>query len=254
MRVDAAGGGQAARLHPGPAHLRPPDHVAGAPRGVPGGPAGHRRDGDVFAVGGDPAVPMGPYEDSLAVIESGVLQQYGARDVSVGGYPDGHPGIATDVLWSAPGEEGGRAVPAGAPRLGDHPGRVRRRPGALLGGGGARARRRAADPRRRARPGQRQAAARLRLQARHLHVRDDRQEVRPFGHQPARQGGPGELHPRPADGLDPGKHGVVKLHFYTSAASRRRRSGSRTTPTSSNLAFRNAGRQRAATCRKFQYF
>jgi methylenetetrahydrofolate reductase (NADPH) len=55
---------------------------------------------NVFAVGGDPAVPMGPYEDSLALIESGVFQQYGARRISIGGYPDGHPGIATDVLWS----------------------------------------------------------------------------------------------------------------------------------------------------------
>jgi len=55
---------------------------------------------NVFAVGGDPAVPMGPYEDSLAVIESGVLQQYGVREVSIGGYPDGHPDIPTDVLWS----------------------------------------------------------------------------------------------------------------------------------------------------------
>ena len=55
---------------------------------------------NVFAVGGDPAVPMGPYEDSLALIESGVLQQYGARDISIGGYPDGHPDIAADVLWS----------------------------------------------------------------------------------------------------------------------------------------------------------
>jgi methylenetetrahydrofolate reductase (NADPH) len=55
---------------------------------------------NVFAVGGDPAVPMGPYEDSLALIESGVLQQYGARTISIGGYPDGHPDIAADVLWS----------------------------------------------------------------------------------------------------------------------------------------------------------
>jgi methylenetetrahydrofolate reductase (NADPH) len=54
----------------------------------------------VFAVGGDPAVPLGPYEDSLSVIESGVLQQYGVRDVSIGGYPDGHPDIPADVLWS----------------------------------------------------------------------------------------------------------------------------------------------------------
>jgi methylenetetrahydrofolate reductase (NADPH) len=56
---------------------------------------------NVFSVAGDPAVPVGPYEDSLAVIESGVLQQYGVKHVSVGGYPDGHPDIATNVLWSA---------------------------------------------------------------------------------------------------------------------------------------------------------
>jgi methylenetetrahydrofolate reductase (NADPH) len=56
---------------------------------------------NVFSVGGDPAVPMGPYEDSLAVIESGVLQQYGVKHVSIGGYPDGHPDIPTNVLWSA---------------------------------------------------------------------------------------------------------------------------------------------------------
>ena len=55
----------------------------------------------VFAVGGDPAVPLGPYEDSLALIESGVFWQYGVRHISIGGYPDGHPGIPSDVLWSA---------------------------------------------------------------------------------------------------------------------------------------------------------
>src|ERR1700678_1579832 len=36
---------------------------------------------NVFAVGGDPAVPLGPYEDSLSLIESGVFQQYGVRAV-----------------------------------------------------------------------------------------------------------------------------------------------------------------------------
>jgi methylenetetrahydrofolate reductase (NADPH) len=55
----------------------------------------------VFAVAGDPPVPLGPYEDSLALIESGVLQQYGVRHVSIGGYPDGHPDIPAPVLWSA---------------------------------------------------------------------------------------------------------------------------------------------------------
>jgi methylenetetrahydrofolate reductase (NADPH) len=55
----------------------------------------------VFAVGGDPGVPLGPYDDSLALIESGVFSRYGVRHISIGGYPDGHPGIPSDVLWSA---------------------------------------------------------------------------------------------------------------------------------------------------------
>ena len=53
----------------------------------------------VFAVGGDPAEPAGPYPDSLTLIRSGVLQKYGAREVSIAGYPEGHPDISDDVLW-----------------------------------------------------------------------------------------------------------------------------------------------------------
>ncbi|KAA9156653.1 methylenetetrahydrofolate reductase [Microbacterium lushaniae] len=53
----------------------------------------------VFAVGGDPAEPEGPYPDSLSVIRSGILQQYGVKEVSIAGYPEGHPDIASDVLW-----------------------------------------------------------------------------------------------------------------------------------------------------------
>jgi methylenetetrahydrofolate reductase (NADPH) len=56
---------------------------------------------NVFVVGGDPPVPVGPYEDSLALIESGVLQEYGVRHISIAGYPDGHPDIPANVLWSA---------------------------------------------------------------------------------------------------------------------------------------------------------
>lgn len=56
---------------------------------------------DVFAVGGDPARPEGPYADSLSLIESGLLQQHGVGHVSISGYPEGHPAIAGDVLWAA---------------------------------------------------------------------------------------------------------------------------------------------------------
>lgn len=56
---------------------------------------------DIFVVGGDPAVPHGPYDDAAAVLRSGLLQEYGVRHVGVSGYPEGHPAIADGVLWSA---------------------------------------------------------------------------------------------------------------------------------------------------------
>lgn len=54
----------------------------------------------VFVVGGDPETPAGPYPDSLTVIRSGILQNYGVKEVSIAGYPEGHPDIADDVLWA----------------------------------------------------------------------------------------------------------------------------------------------------------
>lgn len=53
----------------------------------------------LFVVGGDPATPEGPYPDSLSIIRSGILQEYGVREVSVAGYPEGHPGIDSATLW-----------------------------------------------------------------------------------------------------------------------------------------------------------
>lgn len=55
----------------------------------------------VFVVGGDPRRPEGPYEDALAVIESGALQRFGVRHVGISGYPEGHPDIADPILWRA---------------------------------------------------------------------------------------------------------------------------------------------------------
>jgi methylenetetrahydrofolate reductase (NADPH) len=53
----------------------------------------------VFSVGGDPAEPEGPYPDSLSVIRSGILQRYGVTEVSIAGYPEGHPDISEPLLW-----------------------------------------------------------------------------------------------------------------------------------------------------------
>jgi methylenetetrahydrofolate reductase (NADPH) len=56
---------------------------------------------NVLIIGGDPTVPMGPYEESLAVIESGLLKQYGVKHVAIGGHPSGDPNIPADALMPA---------------------------------------------------------------------------------------------------------------------------------------------------------
>ena len=56
---------------------------------------------ELFVVGGDPATPLGPYPDALSVIRTGLLPGHGVRGVSISGYPEGHPDIGTDTLWSA---------------------------------------------------------------------------------------------------------------------------------------------------------
>ena len=53
----------------------------------------------VFAVGGDPQEPMGPYAASTDLITSGLLAEYGVKEVSIAGYPEGHPDISTGLLW-----------------------------------------------------------------------------------------------------------------------------------------------------------
>ncbi len=56
---------------------------------------------NVLVIGGDPTAAMGPYEESLAVIESGVLEQHGVKHVSVGGHPSGDPNIPAEALIPA---------------------------------------------------------------------------------------------------------------------------------------------------------
>jgi methylenetetrahydrofolate reductase (NADPH) len=54
-----------------------------------------------FVVAGDPPQPLGPYEDALSIIRSGVLAEYGIRRVGISGYPEGHPDIGNEKLWQA---------------------------------------------------------------------------------------------------------------------------------------------------------
>jgi methylenetetrahydrofolate reductase (NADPH) len=53
----------------------------------------------VFIIAGDPPEAEGPYEDSLQIIESGLLEKHGIEIVGVGGHPEGHPNNTKDELW-----------------------------------------------------------------------------------------------------------------------------------------------------------
>jgi methylenetetrahydrofolate reductase (NADPH) len=52
----------------------------------------------VLLIGGDEPRPRGPFEDSLKVLEQGVLKECGIREVGVSGYPEGHPRIPLNGL------------------------------------------------------------------------------------------------------------------------------------------------------------
>jgi methylenetetrahydrofolate reductase (NADPH) len=54
-----------------------------------------------FVVAGDPATPLGPFEDALSIIRSGLLAKYGIRRIGISGYPEGHPDIGNEKLWLA---------------------------------------------------------------------------------------------------------------------------------------------------------
>lgn len=54
-----------------------------------------------FVIAGDVAKPVGPYQDALAVIDSGLLARHGIGRIGIAGYPDGHPQISQEALWAA---------------------------------------------------------------------------------------------------------------------------------------------------------
>jgi methylenetetrahydrofolate reductase (NADPH) len=53
----------------------------------------------VFVIAGDPPEAEGPFEDSLQIIETGLLEKYGIQVVGIGGHPQGHPHNTPDELW-----------------------------------------------------------------------------------------------------------------------------------------------------------
>jgi methylenetetrahydrofolate reductase (NADPH) len=53
-----------------------------------------------LVIGGDTAGAGGPFTDAAALIESGLLAAAGLREIGIGGYPEGHPGIPRTMLES----------------------------------------------------------------------------------------------------------------------------------------------------------
>ncbi|MGA3292383.1 MAG: methylenetetrahydrofolate reductase [Candidatus Acidiferrales bacterium] len=55
----------------------------------------------VLIIAGDRDKPAGPYDSSLAVMQSGLLQKAGITRIAVGGFPEGNPNIPDPVLAEA---------------------------------------------------------------------------------------------------------------------------------------------------------
>lgn len=55
----------------------------------------------VLVVAGDSDRASGPFDSSLALLETGLFQRYGIARVGVAGYPEGHPRISASALEAA---------------------------------------------------------------------------------------------------------------------------------------------------------
>ncbi len=55
----------------------------------------------VLLIGGDDALPLGPYVDAIAILRERILADCGVREVGLPGYPEGHPRIPQTSLDQA---------------------------------------------------------------------------------------------------------------------------------------------------------
>lgn len=55
----------------------------------------------VMLIGGDTPDASGPYQDAAAFLKSGLLAEYGIREVGIAAYPESHPRIAMATLNTA---------------------------------------------------------------------------------------------------------------------------------------------------------
>lgn len=52
-------------------------------------------------VAGDSRVPVGPFDSSHALLETGLLEAHGIRSIGIAGYPEGHPRVPDRALEAA---------------------------------------------------------------------------------------------------------------------------------------------------------
>ena len=55
----------------------------------------------ILQIAGDAAQPMGEFSSTMDVLESGVLEESGIRQIGIAGHPQGHDSVASELLWSA---------------------------------------------------------------------------------------------------------------------------------------------------------
>jgi methylenetetrahydrofolate reductase (NADH) len=54
-----------------------------------------------LVIAGDSDRPSGPFDSSLALLETGLFERHGIATIAVAGYPEGHPKIAASALEAA---------------------------------------------------------------------------------------------------------------------------------------------------------
>jgi len=55
----------------------------------------------VLLIGGDNAQPAGPFQSTIDVLRTGLLQAQGIRNFGVAGHPEGHPAISRELIRQA---------------------------------------------------------------------------------------------------------------------------------------------------------
>lgn len=53
---------------------------------------------EVLLLGGDPDPPVGPYADASALLDSGVLHDFGIKSIGIAAHPEGHPSVSNATL------------------------------------------------------------------------------------------------------------------------------------------------------------